>query len=76
MSTPAMIKSFSLNRDDQQRLVEMLDGRIAAMHNHIASAVENPDHWNEAGHSAQNLVRELRQFEELRARMRALFPQE
>lgn len=48
-----------------------LEGDIAAMHNHIASAVENPAHWGER--KAAEMVQELRVKQEAAKNIRSAF---
>ena len=53
-----------LNFDDISALRKLVESDISAMHNHIASAVESPHHWQGA-QSAPELVKRLREKEEL-----------
>lgn len=46
--------------------IRLCDAEIAAKHNHIASAVEDPEHWNKGNHSAESMVRELRKIQAIR----------
>lgn len=46
-----------------------LDQKIAALHNHIASAVEDPKHWS-GKHTALSLVEDLRRYQAIVQRIR------
>ena len=51
--------------------LQQIEGHVAALHNHIASAVESPHHWTPPL-DAKALVKELRQYETLATRLRAV----
>ena len=51
--------------DQCKILAKELDSAIAAKKNHIASAVESPEHWANLG-GAEALVKKLREMEATR----------
>lgn len=62
------LKSLTLELTEEQAttILKCVDDKIAALHNHIAIAIESK--W-EGAHSAPCLVRKLREHEEIRARI-------
>lgn len=64
-----MLKTIELSDDQIALLVKHCQNEVFALHNHIASAIENPAHWNGA-HSAAELVKKLREQEAMLAVLR------
>lgn len=65
---------FTVKFTDEAEAVQALralESGIAAMHNHIASAIENPAHWGE-GKPAE-MVRELRVKQSAAKNIRSAF---
>lgn len=66
---------FTFTEEQAMYLLRQVENDIFALHNHIASAIENPGHWEQSNLGAGELVRKLRKAETIAANFRGqLYP--